>query len=147
MSRRLHPGGLFIPRPRSVTIGLGIAAILGTISLLLGFGVLFGFNSVFVGVNTTVTLAKTDHERIQGFIDVLMATVFLISVVRALKPVRIPRFISIAFSGLSAVLFFMYSIPNVQTKDDLLRTLIITGFMAAPAILLMSPSANEYYGE
>lgn len=147
MSRRMGSGGLFIQRPRAVTAGLGIAGVMGTVTLLMGFGMLFGFNQIYVGMDNFITLDQVEHSRIQGLIVIFYAIIFLTSVIRALKPVRIPRFITIAISGLSGVLWFYVMLPNIATIQDFIRLVLITSLMAAPALLLMSPAANAYYGE
>jgi len=147
MIGKLHSGGLFISRPRSVTLGLGIAGVMGTITLLIGMGIFFSFSKVYVGMTSFIDLSAIDNGRTQGTIVIIFATIFLVSVVRALRPVRIPRFVTIAISGLTGVLFFYCQLPLVVTAQDMLRLFVITALMSAPAILLMSPSANEYYGE
>lgn len=136
-------------RPRAVTIGLGLAAVMGTIMLLMGLGMFFLFTQVYVGMTTFIPLPASDHSRIQGVIVVLVSLFLLTSVIRALKPVRIPRFIIVAICGLLGILWFYQQLPTLMSGQpiDLLKMIVITSLMSAPAVLLMSPPANEYYGE
>ena len=140
-------GGLFVSRPRSVTVGLGLAGIMGCITTLMGLGMFFGLSSIYVGMTTFIELPATDHSVTQGLIVIITGLLFLTAVIRALKPARVPRFITIAISGLVGLLWFYTTLPDLVSVQDWIRTIITTALMASPAILLMTPSASEFYGD
>lgn len=146
----LGSGGLFVSRPRSVTLGLGIAGAMAGIGILIGLAMLLGYSSIYTGLTTFYQMPESSGTKSEGAIVLIENLMLITAVVRALKPARIPRFVTIGVSGVTGMLWFFSQITNQELVHDLtfwINLFVITNLMIAPAFLLMSESANEFYGD
>ena len=146
----LGSGGLFVSRPRSVTLGLGIAGAMAGIGILIGLAMLLGYSSIYTGLTFFYDMPQSTASKSEGAVVLIENLVLITAVVRALKPARIPRFVTIGVSGVTGIFWFFAQISNQDLTHDLpfwVNLIVVTNLMIAPAFLLMSESANEFYGD
>lgn len=146
----LGSGGLFISRPRSVTLGLGIAGTMAGIGILTGLGMLLGYSAIYAGLSSVFSLPDGANSRSQAVVVLLQNLALIIFVIRALRPRRIPRFITIGISGVTGVFWFFSQLstdPDTHGPTFWINVIATASLMVTPAFLLMSESASEFYGD
>ena len=141
----LNSGGLFIPRPRSVTLGIGIAIAMAGIELLTGLSIVSGSSRAYTGMNGYIDLSGFSHS--QGYIILLKSAILIPAALRALRPARNPRFITIGLSAITGLWYFFEFGLSVTSNQISVAGILKSLLMIAPALLLITPAANEFYGE
>jgi hypothetical protein len=135
---------LFNHRPTTATIGLSIAAISFFATILQGvISLVSSSNSFFFDFISGGDLGGGGITFRQALVGCSWALLGLVACYMAQEPRNLARFTVLVASGVKVFAFLAYS---DQVKLSLLQYLLTLVLAAAPIILLLMPSSNQYYG-
>ena len=135
---------LFNRRPATATIGLCIAAISFFATLLQGVIALFSSTSgFFFDFLQGVTLGGSGISFRQALIGCTWALIGLVACYMAQEPQNMARFTVLITAGVKLFAFLAFS---SRVSIPLWQYLLTLALAAAPIILLLLPSSNQYYG-
>jgi len=135
---------LFNRRPATATIGLSIAAISFFATMMQGaISLLTSTNRFFFDFITGGEFGGGGITFKQALIGCSWALIGLVACYLAQEPRNMARFTVLITSGVKLFAFLAYS---GQVSLSLWQYLLTLAFAAAPIILLLLPSSNQYYG-
>jgi len=143
---KLKSGNLFFTRPKAVTVGVCLAFAIAASGLFIGIAMTFGIGSVYVSPGISYIIGDGASPK-QGYFVIIESLVFMISALRAWQPAQIARLITVGMSSLTSVLVAIIKLSGGFTFGSLPGLISQVILLALPAVLLMSKSASEYYGE
>jgi hypothetical protein len=106
----------------------------------------FCIGSVYVSTGISYIIGDGASPK-QGYFVIIESLVFMISALRAWQPAQIARLITVGMSSLTSVLVAIIKLSGGFTFGSLPGLISQVILLALPAVLLMSKSASEYYGE
>jgi len=135
---------LFNRRPATATIGLSIAAISFFATLLQGIiALISSTNSFFFDFVTGVDPGGSGVSSRQALVGCAWALIGLVACYMAQEPQNMARFTVLITAGVKLFAFLAYS---DRVSISLWQYLLTLALAAAPIILLLLPSSNQYYG-
>ena len=135
---------LFNRRPATATVGLSIAAISFFATILQGLiALLSSVNRFFFDFTAGIQLGDSGISFRQALIGCSWALIGLIACYRAMEPRNLARFTVLISAGVKLFAFLAFS---SQVNLPMWQYVITLIFAAAPIILLLLPSSNQYYG-
>jgi hypothetical protein len=136
---------LFNRRPATATIGLSVAAISFVATLLQGLiALISSTNNFFFDFAQGVDLGGGGGISFrQALIGCSWALIGLVACYLAQEPRNMARFTVLITSGVKLFAILAYS---GRVSGTLWQYLLILALAAAPIILLLLPSSNQYYG-
>jgi len=143
---KLQSGNLFFTRPKAVTIGVCLAFAIAAIGIFVGIAMVLGITNVYISPGTSYVIQE-GATGTQGYFVILESLIFLISAIRAWQPAQIARLITVGMSSLTSVMVAIVKLSGGFSVGSLPGLITQVTLLALPAILLMSKSASEYYGE
>lgn len=135
---------LFNRRPTTATIGLSIAAISFFATMMQGaISLLTSTNRFFFDFISGGEIGGGGITFRQALIGCSWALIGLVACYLAQEPRNLARFTVLMTSGVKLFAFLAYS---EQVNLSIWQYLLTLAFAAAPVILLLLPSSNQYYG-
>lgn len=148
--RHMSWGNIYVRRPLSVSIAIGIAAVIcfagaiagiGAIFSLVGPPTLFGNLVTYSADSQKVIVVQTPTD---GWVMLIWNLFGLMSAYFAQLPKSLARFAVIGFTGVTSI-YILSTITTKVTMLEIFLTLLWAIFMSTPVILLLLRPANEYY--
>jgi hypothetical protein len=142
-------GTLFSGRPRSVTYGLAISAIMSAGGAVAAVSSILGLPgaATLLGPYSSYSLTTgqmLEPSRGYGVVILVWSVLLWISIYRASSPHQIARLSVIGLTGVTGLFAFLTTF-SAATGRGVAAMLAVSLALWLPCVLLLTRSANDYY--